>query len=131
MALDHRALSLPGTFFISNDAFYFGMLPILAEAGAHYGVEPMAIARASLMGQPVHLLSPLVPRPICWSVLPVGPCRSPAFHAGSGGAVLPGHDDRGHVVSGFSLRGVTGGAHDRPGPREQMIAILYRRANRR
>ena len=37
------------------------MLPILAEAGAHYGVEPMAIARASLMGQPVHLLSPLVP----------------------------------------------------------------------
>ena len=54
-------ISLPGTFFISNDAFYFGMLPILAEAGAHYGVEPMAIARASLMGQPVHLLSPLVP----------------------------------------------------------------------
>ncbi|MBV2147725.1 CitMHS family transporter [Sphingobium sp. AS12] len=54
-------LSIPFTFFISNDAFYFGMLPILAEAGAHYGVEPMAIARASLMGQPVHLLSPLVP----------------------------------------------------------------------
>lgn len=54
-------ISLPFTFFISNDAFYFGMLPILAEAGAHYGVEPMAIARASLMGQPVHLLSPLVP----------------------------------------------------------------------
>ncbi|KQM18983.1 CitMHS family transporter [Novosphingobium sp. Leaf2] len=54
-------LSLPATFFISNDAFYFGMLPILAEAGAHYGVEPIAIARASLMGQPVHLLSPLVP----------------------------------------------------------------------
>ncbi|MEP9400209.1 CitMHS family transporter [Sphingomonas sp. VNH70] len=54
-------LSLPFTFFISNDAFYFGMLPILAEAGSHYGVSPMAIARASLMGQPVHLLSPLVP----------------------------------------------------------------------
>lgn len=54
-------ISMPFTFFISNDAFYFGMLPILAEAGAHYGVDPMAIARASLMGQPVHLLSPLVP----------------------------------------------------------------------
>jgi len=54
-------LSMPFTFFISNDAFYFGMLPILAEASAHYGVDPMAIARASLMGQPVHLLSPLVP----------------------------------------------------------------------
>ncbi|KQN25514.1 citrate transporter [Sphingomonas sp. Leaf33] len=61
MAPITAALSLPFTFFISNDAFYFGMLPILAEAGAHYGVEPMAIARASLMGQPVHLLSPLVP----------------------------------------------------------------------
>ena len=54
-------LSLPFTFFISNDAFYFGMLPILAEAGAHYGIEPMAIARASLMGQPIHMMSPLVP----------------------------------------------------------------------
>jgi len=61
MAPITAALSLPFTFFISNDAFYFGMLPILAEAGSHYGVEPIAIARASLMGQPVHLLSPLVP----------------------------------------------------------------------
>ena len=61
MAPITAALSLPFTFFISNDAFYFGMLPILAEAGAHYGVAPEAIARASLMGQPVHLLSPLVP----------------------------------------------------------------------
>ena len=61
MAPITAALSLPFTFFISNDAFCFGMLPILAEAGAHYGVSPMAIARASLMGQPVHLLSPLVP----------------------------------------------------------------------
>ena len=31
-------LSMPFTFFISNDAFYFGVLPILAEAGAAYGV---------------------------------------------------------------------------------------------
>ncbi|AHE53020.1 CitMHS family transporter [Sphingomonas sanxanigenens] len=61
MAPITAALSLPFTFFISNDAFYFGMLPILAEAGSHYGVAPIAIARASLMGQPVHLLSPLVP----------------------------------------------------------------------
>ena len=61
MAPITAVLSMPFTFFISNDAFYFGMLPILAEAGAHYGVSPMAIARASLMGQPVHLLSPLVP----------------------------------------------------------------------
>jgi len=55
------ALSLPFTFFISNDAFYFGVLPVLAEAAGHYGIAPVEIARASLMGQPFHLLSPLVP----------------------------------------------------------------------
>jgi citrate-Mg2+:H+ or citrate-Ca2+:H+ symporter, CitMHS family len=54
-------VSLPMTFFVSNDAFYFGMLPLLAESGAHYGVAPIAIACASLTGQPLHLLSPLVP----------------------------------------------------------------------
>ena len=53
-------LSAPFTFLISNDAFYFGMLPILAETGAHYGVTPEQIGRAALMGQQIHLLSPLV-----------------------------------------------------------------------
>ena len=53
-------ISAPFTFFISNDAFYFGMLPILAEAGGHYGVTAAQIGRASLVGQQVHLLSPLV-----------------------------------------------------------------------
>jgi citrate-Mg2+:H+ or citrate-Ca2+:H+ symporter, CitMHS family len=53
--------SMPFTFFISNDAFYFGVLPIAAEAGTHYGVPPLELARASLVGQPFHLLSPLVP----------------------------------------------------------------------
>lgn len=54
-------LSLPFTFFISNDAFYYGVVPILAEAAAHYGITAEQIGRASLVGQPVHLLSPLVP----------------------------------------------------------------------
>lgn len=53
-------LSAPFTFFISNDAFYFGMLPILAETGSHYGLTAAEIGRASLVGQQVHLLSPLV-----------------------------------------------------------------------
>jgi citrate-Mg2+:H+ or citrate-Ca2+:H+ symporter, CitMHS family len=61
MAPITAALSLPMTFFISNDAFYFGVLPVLAEAGAHYGISREAIAAASLIGQPFHLLSPLVP----------------------------------------------------------------------
>lgn len=53
-------LSAPFTFFISNDAFYFGMLPILAQAGAQYGITPEQIGRAALIGQQIHLLSPLV-----------------------------------------------------------------------
>lgn len=54
-------LSMPFTFFLSNDAFYFGVLPILTEAASHYGITAAEMARASLAGQPVHLLSPLVP----------------------------------------------------------------------
>lgn len=53
-------ISLPGTFFMSNDAFYYGVLPVLAEAAKVYGIDPIEIGRASLVGQPVHLLSPLV-----------------------------------------------------------------------
>lgn len=54
-------MSMPLTFFMSNDAFYYGVLPVLSEAAAHYGVSPVEMARASIVGQPVHLLSPLVP----------------------------------------------------------------------
>jgi len=61
MAPITAAISLPMTFFISNDAFYFGVVPILAEAASHYGISKEAIGSASLIGQPFHLLSPLVP----------------------------------------------------------------------
>lgn len=54
-------VSLPFTFFISNDAFYYGVLPVLADAARSAGIDPLEMARASLIGQPVHLLSPLVP----------------------------------------------------------------------
>jgi len=54
-------LSLPFTFFMSNDAFYFGILPVLAESASHFGIAPVEMARASIIGQPVHLQSPLVP----------------------------------------------------------------------
>lgn len=53
-------ISAPGTFFISNDGFYFGVLTVLAEAGREYGFTNMQMALASLMGQAFHLLSPLV-----------------------------------------------------------------------
>ncbi|RPJ94967.1 damage-inducible protein CinA [Rummeliibacillus sp. TYF005] len=52
--------SMPFTFVMSNDAYYFGVLPILAESAASYGVDTIEIARASVLGQPIHLLSPLV-----------------------------------------------------------------------
>ncbi len=52
--------SMPLTFVLSNDAYYFGVVPILANAAAAYGIDPVEIARASVLGQPVHLMSPLV-----------------------------------------------------------------------
>ncbi|MGW7466248.1 CitMHS family transporter [Streptomyces xantholiticus] len=61
MAIVTGLLSLPLTYFMSNDGFYFGVLPVLAEAGAAHGVSPLEIARASLVGQPLHMSSPLVP----------------------------------------------------------------------
>ncbi|MFF5898529.1 CitMHS family transporter [Streptomyces argenteolus] len=61
MALVTGLLSLPLTYFMSNDGFYFGVLPVLAEAGAAHGVSPLEIARASIAGQPLHMSSPLVP----------------------------------------------------------------------
>ncbi|MCU1403842.1 MAG: citrate:proton symporter [Glaciihabitans sp.] len=61
LAVITGVLSIPMTFFMSNDAFYFGMLPVLAESAATYGITPVEMARASITGQPVHLQSPLVP----------------------------------------------------------------------
>lgn len=61
MAVITGVLSIPMTFFMSNDAFYFGVLPVLSETAAHYGVDAVDMARASITGQPFHLQSPLVP----------------------------------------------------------------------
>ena len=51
LAVVTGVLSIPFTFFISNDAFYFGVLPILAKAGEAYGLTAAEMARASLVGQ--------------------------------------------------------------------------------
>ena len=61
MAVITGLLSIPMTFFMSNDAFYFGVLPVLSETAAHYGISGAEMARASITGQPFHLQSPLVP----------------------------------------------------------------------
>ncbi|MCX5244883.1 citrate:proton symporter [Streptomyces sp. NBC_00201] len=61
MAFVTGILSIPLTYFMSNDGFYFGILPVLAEAGQAHGVSSLEIARASLIAQPLHMSSPLVP----------------------------------------------------------------------
>lgn len=60
MSLITALAGIPFTFFMSNDAFFFGILPILGGAAGHYGIDPLHIARASVLGQPVHALSPLL-----------------------------------------------------------------------
>ncbi|WP_431289082.1 SLC13 family permease [Roseateles chitinivorans] len=61
LAIVAGVISIPMTFFTSNDAFFFGILPILSEAASHYGISPLEMARASIVGQPLHQSSPLVP----------------------------------------------------------------------
>ncbi|MDT0194579.1 CitMHS family transporter [Arthrobacter sp. AB6] len=61
MAVITGILSIPMTFFMSNDAFYFGVLPVLSETAGHYGITAAEMARASITGQPFHMQSPLVP----------------------------------------------------------------------
>ena len=61
LAVITALVSMPFTFFMSNDAFYYGILPVLNEAASSYGISAVEMARASIVGQPVHLLSPLVP----------------------------------------------------------------------
>lgn len=60
MAMITAILSAPLSFLLSNDAFYFGILPVLNNMAATYGISAAEIGRASLLGTPVHMLSPLV-----------------------------------------------------------------------
>lgn len=53
-------ISCFGTFFLSNDAFYYGVLPVLAETGYAFGFSNATMGYASIMGQAFHLISPLV-----------------------------------------------------------------------
>lgn len=53
-------LSIPMLIILSTDSFYLGVLPVLGQTGAAYGVPPEVIARAALIGMPTHSLSPLI-----------------------------------------------------------------------
>lgn len=54
------ALSMPLLFVLSTDSFFIGVVPMLAHTAAAFGVPPEAIARAALIGTPMHSLSPLI-----------------------------------------------------------------------
>ncbi|MFD5106582.1 CitMHS family transporter [Streptomyces cinereoruber] len=51
-------LALPLGFFMSNDAYWFGVIPVLAESASHYGISPNEIARAGAIGQILHMMGP-------------------------------------------------------------------------
>jgi len=60
MALITAIVSAPALFFIGPDGFYFGVLPVLAETAANYGIDTISIGTASLFGTPFGIMGPLV-----------------------------------------------------------------------
>ncbi|MFB6641063.1 hypothetical protein ACFCYF_27885 [Streptomyces chartreusis] len=51
-------LALPLGFFRSNVGYWFGVVPVLAESAAHYGIDANQIARAGAIGQILHMMGP-------------------------------------------------------------------------
>ncbi|WP_308817361.1 CitMHS family transporter [Pseudonocardia alni] len=51
-------IGLPLSFFMSNDAYFFGVLPVLAESAAQHGISGYEIARAGVAGQMLHSIGP-------------------------------------------------------------------------
>jgi CitMHS family citrate-Mg2+:H+ or citrate-Ca2+:H+ symporter len=43
--------SMPASLLFTPDAYYFGMVPVLSETAVQFGINPLEIGRASLLGQ--------------------------------------------------------------------------------
>lgn len=44
-------IAMPASLLFDPDSFYFGVLPVLSEAAAVFGVESVNVARAAILGQ--------------------------------------------------------------------------------
>lgn len=43
--------SLPASLLFTPDAYYFGVVPILSQTATQFGIDPLEIGRAALLGQ--------------------------------------------------------------------------------
>ncbi|MCI2255622.1 citrate:proton symporter [Domibacillus sp. PGB-M46] len=60
MGLITAVVSAPALFLIGPDGFYFGILPVLAETAAAYGIDTLSLGTASLYGTSFGIMGPLV-----------------------------------------------------------------------
>ncbi|MFB9809473.1 hypothetical protein ACFFQF_32365 [Haladaptatus pallidirubidus] len=44
-------IAMPASLLFSPDAFYFGVLPVVAETGTQFGFSQVAMVRAAIVGQ--------------------------------------------------------------------------------